>query len=101
MKLIKLENPTLLAAIAYIVLAVIVMLPVNIGDLDPKKKPYNIKYRIILLLFMLIPISVSLYSIDCMLKGKCIMWSYINSIFICVWVMVFLISAILFQRNMA
>ena len=102
---IKLEKPTLLAAIAYIVLAILVMLPINIGSLDKiqsqtgEKNKYNFWYRFILLLILLVPMAISLYSINCMIKGKCYTWSYINSGFICGWVVIFVTSALIYQQQ--
>ena len=31
----KLEKPTIIAAIAYLIMAVIIVMPMNIGDYDP------------------------------------------------------------------
>ena len=94
-----LETPVLLAAISYIVLGFMVMLPINVGTLDPNNKPYKFGYRLSLLLLMLIPIFISLYSINCMIHGKCVIWSYFNSLFICGWVFVFIISALFYNNN--
>ena len=95
------EKPTFIAAVAYIVLAFMILLPLNIGELDKKyesNKTYNLQYRLFLVLIMLIPIGLSLYSINCMVSGKCMLWSYINAIFICIWVLIFVIAAILANR---
>jgi putative copper export protein len=97
-----LEKPTFLAAVAYIVLAFIVLLPLNIGELDPnfeKTNKYSLMNRLLILFVMIIPIGLSLYSINCMVKGKCMTWSYINSIFICIWVVVFVLVAILSNQQ--
>jgi hypothetical protein len=95
----QIEKPTLLAAIAYIILGFVIMLPLNIGDLDPENKPYKFTNRLLLLLILLIPIAISLYSINCMLKGKCVVWSYVNSIFICSWIVVFILGAVLYNNK--
>ena len=90
-----LDKPTLIAAVAYIVLIFIILLPLNIGYIDPNEnKTYDLTRRIILVLVLLIPIAISLYSIQCMLSGKCVLWSYVNSVFICIWVIVFAITAV-------
>ena len=103
----RLERPTILAGISYIVLCFMILLPVNIGSLDPRDKPqqpeekpspYDFKYRLLLLVVLLIPILVSLYSIQCMIGGKCYVWSYVNAIFICIWVTVFVTSVLLYEK---
>ena len=94
------KNPLLLQ-LSHIVLAFMILLPLNIGELDKKyesNKTYNLQYRLFLVVIMLIPIGLSLYSINCMVSGKCVMWSYINAIFICIWVLLFVIAAILANR---
>jgi hypothetical protein len=94
----QLEKPTFLAAVAYMVMAFVVLLPLNIGELDPKPQ-YNLWYRLLIVLVMLIPIALSLYSINCMVKGKCYTWSYVNAIFICIWVLLFITAALLSNRK--
>jgi hypothetical protein len=95
---LKLEKPTIIAAIAYLIMAVIVVMPMNIGDYDPnyvKTKKFDLGYRILLLVILLIPIGISLYSINCMVAGKCMVWSYINSVIICLWVILFLVASLI------
>jgi hypothetical protein len=97
----RIEKPTFIAAVAYIVLAFMILLPLDIGELDPKfekTRKYNLWYRLLILLVMLIPITLSLYSINCMVAGKCMTWSYINSIFICIWVILFVTAALMSQQ---
>jgi hypothetical protein len=95
------EKPTLIAAVAYLVMAFMILLPLDVGELDKdfeKTKKYNFGYRILILIIMLIPIGLSLYSINCMVIGKCYTWSYINSLFIIIWVFLFVVAALM-ARN--
>lgn len=98
---LNLTKPAFIASIAYLVLAFIVLLPLNIGTLDPNypnPQPYNFWFRLLVVIVMLIPIALSIYSINCMMVGKCLVWSYINVIFICIWVLFFLTAALI-QRH--
>ena len=99
----RLEKPTLIAAVAYLVMAGVILSPLNIGsEYDPKMQDtgrYNFGYRLLLLLILSIPIALSLYSINCMMRGRCVMWSYVNSVAICVWVLLFLVASLYMGTN--
>lgn len=100
--MIKLEKPTVIAAIAYFIMGVIVLLPLNIGEYDPAyntTQKFDLSYRILLLLILLVPIVLSLYSINCMVKGKCVVWSYVNAVLICVWVVLFTAGSVYASRK--
>lgn len=98
----KLAKPTIVAAIAYFIMGVIILLPFNIGEYDPEyntSKKFDLSYRILLLLILLIPVVLSLYSINCMVQGKCILWSYVNAVLICVWVILFAAGSVYASRK--
>ena len=95
---IHIARPTAIAAIAYLIMAFIIMLPFNIKDYDPqydRTRKFDFTYRLLILLILLIPIGLSLYSINCMVEGKCFIWSYINSIAICIWVIMFFTASLI------
>lgn len=98
----KLERPTLIAALAYVVMACVIMSPLNIGnEYDPKMQAtgrYDFGYRLLFLVILAIPIALSLYSINCMVRGRCLVWSYINAAAICVWVLLFLVASLSVSR---
>ena len=90
-----LPQPAILAVISYIVMAVVIMLPLNIGDYDPQyqeNQKYNFGYRFLLLVILLIPMGLSVYSIYCMMKGSCVVWSWINALVIALWVLLFILA---------
>ena len=93
-----LTKPALLAAIAYLVLAFAVLIPLdNHKNCDPNTDPtcYNFGKRFLTLFLMLIPIGLSIYSIQCMMVGKCYIWSWVNSGVIALWVLLFLVAIVL------
>jgi hypothetical protein len=94
----KLSKPATIAAIAYLILGIIILMPLKIGEYDlkyEKTQKFDLGYRILLLLIMLIPIGLSLYSINCMVEGKCYIWSYINAIAVCIWVILFFVASLI------
>ncbi len=82
----KLAQPTIIAGLAYLIMIITVLLPLYNKD---KSQKIDLKSRILLVLLLSIPIALSLYSIDCMIKGRCVVWSYANAIAICLWVILF------------
>ena len=98
----RLEKPTVIAGIAYLIMVIVILLPLKIGEYDSKYEKdgkFDLGYRIILLIILLIPICLSLYSINCMVKGKCLVWSYVNSVAICLWVILFLTAVIISSKS--
>jgi hypothetical protein len=96
---LKLTKPAMLAAVSYLVMAFIILLPIN-GPCD-RNDPncYNLSKRLLVLLLMVIPIGLSIYSINCMVAGNCVVWSWVNSIFIAAWVLLFLLATVLSFDN--
>jgi hypothetical protein len=86
-----------LVALAYVVIALIVLLPFDIGNLfdlemlGVRNEPnnYNLGVRLLLLLFILIPMALSVYSINCLIVGQCHLWAWIQTVLILFWVVMF------------
>jgi len=101
-----LSIPAFISAVAYIIMCVIILLPVNIPEydddgqnIDPIAPQYNFGYRILLLLILLIPFGLSIYSVNCMMTGGCVVWSYIQSILIVLWVLLFIVMIFLSNNS--
>lgn len=97
----NLYAPTIIAFIGYIILAVTIVLPFEYPVYDEvNDTTYIVKYdfgqRILMLLLMTIPIILSIYSINCMMGGNCVLWSYVVSIVTVIWIAIFVVSAILY-----
>jgi len=93
--------PAVIALIGYAIMAIIILLPFEYPVYDEKKgKKVYIKYnpgqRIVTLLLMTIPIILSVYSINCMMAGNCLVWSYVVAISTVLWIAMFVISAIVY-----
>lgn len=98
---IRLQAPAYIAAIAYIVLVITILLPFEYPTYDEATgKEYIMKYdlgqRLIALLLMTIPIALSIYTINCMMAGNCLVWSYIVAIVTVIWVAIFVITALMY-----
>jgi hypothetical protein len=60
---------------------------------------YNLTERLFIILMMLIPFGLSIYSINCFVVGKCVTWSWIHAIIILLWVVLFVMGAVFFSRK--
>jgi hypothetical protein len=98
-----LTKPAIIASIAYLILGFMILLPFNASwtvvqsesstttaETAIVQEYQSFGYRLLLLLLMLIPIALSIYSINCMMVGNCVVWSYVQAIIIAVWVLLFL-----------
>lgn len=96
----NLYTPAIIAFIGYIVLAVTILLPFEYPVYDDAGNMYIVNYdisqRLLMLLLMTIPIALSIYTINCMMSGECILWSYIVSIVTVLWVAIFVITAMVY-----
>lgn len=95
-------RPALIASISYLILGLIILLPFgNTYITDPSQpKPQNpLGYRLLLLITMLIPIALSIYSINCMMVGRCVIWSYVQAIAIALWVILFVTATLISSEN--
>lgn len=96
-----LQAPAYIAALAYVVMVVTILLPFEFPTVDEVTgEEYVVKYdfgqRLIALLLMTIPIVLSIYTINCMITGNCMVWSYVVAGVTVLWVAMFVITAILY-----
>ena len=79
----KISKQMKLTLLGYVILLISIFIPYQ--DTNKKLLSYNLEKRIQTFILMLIPISVSLYSINCMVIGKCELWAWYNSFIIFIW----------------
>ncbi len=94
-------TPTIIAFIGYIVLAITIILPFEYPITDETDgsvyiMKYNFMHRFLMLLIMTIPIILSIYTINCMVGGNCVLWSYVVTIMTIIWIAIFVISAMVY-----
>lgn len=94
----RLSTPASIALVAYVIMAAVILLPFEFPVYDERtQKQYVVKYdfwqRVVMLLLMLIPLALSVYSINCMMVGNCEIWSYVVSLISVFWVAIFVLMA--------
>jgi hypothetical protein len=101
----KLSKPAYISAIAYLVVIIMILLPFNIKnslDMDNETQisnQYVFTQRLFLVLLMAIPFALSVYSINCFAVGKCFVWSYLHSILVVVWVLLFVLATVISSQS--
>lgn len=87
---LRITGPALVALIGYAILVLIVMLPVDMYSYDDKhdkyvKQRYSFPYRLLVALLLLFPFLLSVYSVNCMMVGNCVAWSWIVAVITILW----------------
>ena len=96
-----LSTPAVIAFVAYLVLALIIILPFEIPVKDDKTGEivvlkYNFFERLLILLLISLPLAFYIYSINCMMVGNCEVLSYLIAFLTVIWVGVMVIMAFMY-----
>jgi hypothetical protein len=94
----KLSSPAYVTLIASLILAIVILLPTNIKVYDPETNDtvlvsYDLKKRIVMLLFLLLPMVIHVYSINCLVVGNCNLFAWIVSMLVVLWIISFIVVA--------
>lgn len=97
----QLYTPTIIALVGYVIMALVILLPFEFPVYDERTDEtyifkYNFTHRLITVLLMAIPIALSVYSINCMMSGQCLVWSYVVSIVTVLWITMFVLTALIY-----
>jgi len=101
----KLTRPAYIAFVAYVMMALVILLPFNIkATLDPNNETnistqYVFSQRLFLVIMMVLPFAVSVYSINCFVVGKCWTWSYVHAVLVVMWVLLFLLGTVISTQS--
>lgn len=99
---INLSRPAYIAAVAYMIMALVILLPFNVSFSEESEQistAYRFTQRAHMLMLLVIPIGLSIYSINCFVVGKCVTWGYVNAIAIVVWVLLFVLASMISTQS--
>lgn len=90
-----LTTPAIVTLVSYAILAFMVLMPIPMYVYDEARRvqveqPYQFGQRLLLCLLLCIPFALSVYSVNCMMVGNCLLWSWIVSMATVLWAMVVL-----------
>lgn len=95
-----LTAPAVTTLVAYALLIVLVLLPFNMYAYDSKENKYvTYKYsfsqRLALALLLLLPFLLGIYSVNCMMVGECVLFSWIVAIITILWAIIVVVLALM------
>jgi fumarate reductase subunit D len=87
---LKITTPAAVALVAYLILVAIIMMPFDMYTFDEQKQnyvkfQYSFGQRLVLVLLLIFPFLLGVYSVNCMMVGGCNLWSWIVAIATILW----------------
>lgn len=93
--------PAVITLVAYVILAILILLPFEFPVTTDSGETYTVEYnfvhRLLTVLIMTIPIALSVYNINCLVSGDCLLWSYVVSLSTVFWVGVFIWTTFIYS----
>ena len=91
-------TPAYIMVVAYIIVGVVILLPFELKVYNDATQEfeiiqYNLAHRILLILYLLLPVCLHIYSVNCMMVGNCTIWSYVYTFIHVIWILVFIFIA--------
>lgn len=95
---LSITTPAVVTLVGYAILVFLVLLPVDMYAYDDSakkyvKQQYDFLQRLLLVLLLSFPFILSIYSVNCMMVGSCVWWSWIVAVVTLVWSVLVLASA--------
>jgi hypothetical protein len=91
----RISSPALVALVGYALIATMVLLPINMYVWDDArqgyvKQSYDFWQRLLLVVLLSFPFILSIYSVNCMVVGDCMLWSWIVALATLLWALIVL-----------
>lgn len=83
MQLPVLSDQAQMALLGYVIVIVAIFLPRR--DMNPRQRQPNIMDKLSIVIAMIIPMALSVYTIHCLVVGRCYIWSWVNSGIVVLW----------------
>lgn len=96
---LRITTPAVVTLIGYLILVVVVLLPFDMYAWDEKKKDYkrhkyDLAQRLLLLLLLMFPLLLSVYSVNCFVVGKCVPFAWIVASVTIIWAIAVIVAAL-------
>lgn len=97
---ITLTTPAIVTLIGYLILCVLIVSPFDMYAWDEKENEYeryryNFWQRLLLLILLLFPLLLAVYSVNCFMVGKCVILSWAVALVTLLWAIAVIIAAII------
>ena len=95
----RLTAPAIVAIIGYAILALVVLLPFDMYTYDERtnkyvRNPYRFGNRLLIMILLLFPFFLGVYTVNCMMVGECHIWSWIVAAATLLWACIVILAAI-------
>jgi hypothetical protein len=93
----ELSKPAYIAAVAYLILVIVILFtPASYAiEGTETEKPQSFSNKLVSIILLLIPIALSIYSMNCFVVGGCVVWSWINAVSVLLWVLLLVLVLVL------
>jgi hypothetical protein len=81
----KLTTQAQYALFGYILVLIAIFLPAKPTSPEETARGYDLSNRLMAFIILLLPIALSVYTINCLVAGQCSIWSWVNAILVFVW----------------
>lgn len=94
---LKITTPAAVALVAYMILVALVLMPFDMYAYDDQKQAYakfqySFAQRLLLIVLLIFPFLLGVYSVNCMMVGGCNIWSWIIAIATILWSIIVVIT---------
>jgi hypothetical protein len=95
---LHLTHPASIAAYAYLVMAIVILLPFKYSLTGEIPTKHKFSERLVYLISSIIPFALTIYSINCYMTGNCVIFSYLNAFSVILWVALVILSGLVYSR---
>jgi hypothetical protein len=97
---LRMTTPAVVTLVAYVIMAIIIMVPFDMYAWDESRNDYvrykyHIWQRLFVLLLLLFPLLLGVYSVNCFVVGRCIVLSWVVAAVTMAWSLAIIIAAFL------
>ena len=94
---LRITPPAIVTLVGYAILVFIVLLPVDMYTYDDKtqqhvKRQYSFAYRLLVALLLLFPFLLSVYAVNCMMVGNCVIFSWVVALLTLLWAIIITVT---------
>jgi hypothetical protein len=87
---LRITTPAAVALVAYLIMVALVLMPFDMYSYDDKtqsyvKYQYSFAQRLLLIVILIFPFLLSVYSVNCMMVGGCSVWSWVVALATIIW----------------
>ena len=97
---LRLTLPAIVTLVGYLIMAIIIMVPFDMYAWDDTRAEYvrykyDLSQRIFLLLLLMFPLLLGVYSVNCFVVGKCHVLSWVVALITIVWASAVIVAALI------